>query len=208
VNRYDKLNGYNNSDLIKQATQQMDLLSKELVVQSKSLDEIVLLAKDKQKLLSAIPAIQPVKNEDLKRMASGFGYRNDPFTKIKKFHYGMDFTAKTCNPFDSPGDGVVERADNSMSGFGNLIIINHGFGYKTYYAHMSSYKARAGQRVKRGDIIGLIGSTGRSEGPHLHYEVHKDGQPINPINFYYGSISAEEFKAISELANQENQSLD
>ena len=208
VSRYDKLNGYDNSELIKQATVQMDFLSKELVVQSKSLDEIVSLAKDKQKLLAAIPAIQPVKNEDLKRMASGFGYRNDPFTKIKKFHYGMDFTAKTGTPIYATGDGVVEKADNSMSGFGNLIIINHGFGYKTYYAHMSSYKARPGQRVKRGDIIGMIGSTGRSEGPHLHYEVHKDGQPINPINFYYGSISAEEFKAISELANQENQSLD
>jgi murein DD-endopeptidase MepM/ murein hydrolase activator NlpD len=186
----------------------MDVLLKSLVVQSKSLDEIIKLAKDKEKLLAAIPAIQPVKNEDLTRMASGFGYRNDPFTKIRKFHYGMDFTAKTGTPIFATGDGTVIKADNSLSGYGNLIIINHGFGYKSFYAHMSKFKARNGQKVKRGDIIGYVGSTGRSEAPHLHYEVHKDGQPINPINFYYGSISAEEYKAISELANQENQALD
>lgn len=208
INRYDEFDGYNNSDLIKNATRKMDILSKSLVVQSKSLDEIINLAKDKEKLLAAIPAIQPVKNEDLTRMASGFGYRNDPFTKIRKFHYGMDFTAKTGTPIFATGDGVVMKADNSMSGYGNLIIVNHGFGYKSFYAHMSKFKARKGQKVKRGDIIGYVGSTGRSEAPHLHYEVHKDGQPINPINFYYGSISAEEYKAISELANQENQALD
>ena len=123
-------------------------------------------------------------------------------------HNGMDFTAKTGTPVYATGDGVVERADNSMSGFGNLIIIKHGFGYTTYYAHLSKYKARVGQKVKRGDIIGYVGSTGRSEAPHLHYEVHKDGEPINPINFYYGSISAEEYIAISKIANQENQALD
>lgn len=208
INRYDEFDGYNNSDLIKNATKKMDVLLKSLVVQSKSLDEIIKLAKDKEKLLAAIPAIQPVKNEDLTRMASGFGYRNDPFTKIRKFHYGMDFTAKTGTPIFASGDGIVIKADNSLSGYGNLIIINHGFGYKSFYAHMSKFKARSGQKVKRGDIIGYVGSTGRSEAPHLHYEVHKDGQPINPINFYYGSISAEEYKAISELANQENQALD
>jgi len=208
INRYDEFDGYNNSELIKNASQKMDVLLKSLVVQSKSLDEIIKLAKDKEKLLAAIPAIQPVKNEDLTRMASGFGYRNDPFTKIRKFHYGMDFTAKTGTPIFATGDGTVIKADNSLSGYGNLIIINHGFGYKSFYAHMSKFKARNGQKVKRGDIIGYVGSTGRSEAPHLHYEVHKDGQPINPINFYYGSISAEEYKAISELANQENQALD
>lgn len=208
INRYDAFDGYNNAELIKNATRKMDILSKSLVVQSKSLDEIINLAKDKEKLLAAIPAIQPVKNEDLTRMASGFGYRNDPFTKIRKFHYGMDFSAKTGTPIFASGDGVVMKADNSLSGYGNLIIINHGFGYKSFYAHMSKFKARRGQKVKRGDIIGYVGSTGRSEAPHLHYEVHKDGKPINPINFYYGSISAEEYKAISILANQENQALD
>jgi murein DD-endopeptidase MepM/ murein hydrolase activator NlpD len=208
VNRYKELEGYNNSELVTNTTKRVDILSKQLAVQSKSLDEILNLAKGKEKLLAAIPAIQPVKNEDLTRMASGFGTRNDPFTKIRKMHYGMDFTAKTGTPIYATGDGVVERADNTLSGFGNLIIVKHGFGYTTYYAHLSKYKARVGQKVKRGDIIGYVGSTGRSEAPHLHYEVHKDGIPINPINFYYGSISAEEYIAISKIANQENQALD
>ena len=208
VNRYKELEGYDNSELVINTTKRVDMISKELAIQSKSLDEILSLAKGKEKLLAAIPAIQPVKNEDLSRMVSGFGYRNDPFTKIRKMHNGMDFTAKTGTPVYASGDGVIERADNSMSGFGNLIIIKHGFGYTTYYAHLSKYKIRAGQKVKRGDIIGYVGSTGRSEAPHLHYEVHKDGVPINPINFYYGSISAEEYIAISKIANQENQALD
>lgn len=208
VNRYKDLEGYNNSELVKNTTHRIDVLTKELVIQSKSLDEITSLAKQKEKLLAAIPAIQPVKNEDLKRMASGFGYRNDPFTKIRKFHYGMDFTAKTGTPIFATGDGVVLKADNSLSGYGNHIEINHGYGYVTLYAHLSKYNCKRGQKVKRGDIIGYVGSTGRSEAPHLHYEVIKNGEKINPMNFYYGSISAEEYIAISKLANQENQSLD
>lgn len=208
VNRYKDLEGYNNSELITNTTKQVDMLSKQLAIQSKSLDEILKLAKGKEKLLAAIPAIQPVKNEDLTRMASGFGYRNDPFTKIRKFHFGMDFTAKKGTPIYATGDGVIKKSDNTMSGYGNLIIIQHGFGYETYYAHLSKYKVRAGQKVKRGDVIGFVGSTGRSEAPHLHYEVHKDGEVINPINFYYASISAEEYIAISKIANQENQALD
>ncbi|MDY0089659.1 MAG: M23 family metallopeptidase [Flavobacteriaceae bacterium] len=208
VNRYKELEGFNNSELIINTTKRFDVLSKQLAIQSKSLDEILSLAEDKEKLLAAVPAIQPVKNEDLKQMASGYGYRNDPFTKIRKFHYGMDFTAKTGTPVYASGDAIVSRADNAMSGFGNLIILKHGFGYETYYAHLSKFKVKAGQKVKRGDIIGYVGSTGRSEAPHLHYEVHKDGNPVNPINFYYGSISAEEYVAISKIASQENQSLD
>lgn len=207
-NRYKELEGYNNSDLVINTTQKVDGISKALAFQSKSLDEILKLAKAKDKLLSAIPAIQPVKNEDLKRMASGFGYRTDPFTKARKMHEGMDFTASTGTPIYATGDGVVKSADNSLSGYGNHIEINHGFGYLTLYAHLSSYKVRPGQRVKRGDIIGLVGSTGRSQAPHLHYEVHKDGKVVNPINFYYGNISAAEYKVISKIANQENQSLD
>lgn len=208
VNRYKELEGYNNSELVINTTKRLDVLSKELVVQSKSLDEIAKLAKDKEKLLAAIPAIQPVKNEDLRQMASGFGYRSDPFTKIRKFHAGMDFSAKTGTPIYATGDGVVTVADNRSSGYGNHIVIRHGFGYETLYGHMSKYKVRAGQRVKRGDVIGYVGSTGRSEAPHLHYEVHKNGEVINPINFYYGNISAKEYILISKLANQENQSLD
>ncbi len=208
VNRYKELEGFNNSELVISSTKMLDIISKELVVQSKSLDEIAKLAKDKEKLLAAIPAIQPVKNEDLRQMASGFGYRSDPFTKIRKFHAGMDFSARTGTPIYATGDGVVSVADNRMSGYGNRIVIRHGYGYETLYAHLSKFKAKAGQRVKRGDIIGYVGSTGRSEAPHLHYEVHKNGEVINPINFYYGNISAKEYILISKLANQENQSLD
>lgn len=208
VNRYKDLEGYNNSELVTTTTKRVDVISKQLAIQSKSLDEILKLAKEKEKLLSAIPAIQPVKNEQLKQMASGFGYRSDPFTKVRKFHAGMDFSAKTGTPVYATGDGVVDRADNTASGYGNHIVIRHGFGYETLYGHLSKYKVRAGQRVKRGDVIGYIGSTGRSEAPHLHYEVHKNGEVVNPLNFYYGNISAAEFVAISKLANQENQSLD
>jgi murein DD-endopeptidase MepM/ murein hydrolase activator NlpD len=208
VNRYAKLEGYDNSLLVINTTKRIDILRKELAIQSKSLDAILKLAKAKNDLLSAIPAIQPVRNENLKRMASGFGYRTDPFTKVRKMHKGMDFSAKTGSPIYATGDGVVTKADNTASGFGNHIVIRHGFGYETLYAHLSKYKARAGQRVKRGDIIGYVGSTGRSEGPHLHYEVHKDNNVVNPLNFYYGNISAVEYVAIARLANQENQSLD
>lgn len=207
-NRYAELEGFDNSELVKNTTQRVDVLTKALAIQSQSLDEILQLAKAKDHLLSAIPAIQPVKNENLKRMASGFGYRSDPFTKARKMHEGMDFTAKTGTPIYATGDGVVAKADNTASGFGNHIVIRHGYGYETLYAHLSKYKARAGQRVKRGDIIGYVGSTGRSEAPHLHYEVHKNNKVVNPLNFYYGNISAVEYVAISKLANQENQSLD
>lgn len=208
VNRYKKLEGYNNSELVINTIKRFDVIAKGLAIQSKSLDEITKLAGEKEKLLAAIPAIQPVKNEDLKRMASGFGYRNDPFTKIRKFHAGMDFSAKTGTPIYATGDGVVARADAGATGYGNHIVIRHGFGYETLYAHLSKYKARVGQRVQRGDIIGYVGSTGRSEAPHLHYEVKKEGKVINPINFYYGNISAKEFVILAQLANQENQSLD
>jgi murein DD-endopeptidase MepM/ murein hydrolase activator NlpD len=206
--RYAALLGYNNTQLVLNTTKKVDVLTKELAIQSKSLDFILKLAKEKNKLLAAIPAIQPVRNENLKRMASGFGYRTDPFTKARKMHEGMDFTAKIGAPIFATGDGIVAIADNKASGYGNHVVIRHGYGYETLYAHLSKYNCRAGQRVKRGDIIGYVGSTGRSEGPHCHYEVHKDGKVVNPLNFYYGNISAVEYVAISKLANQENQSLD
>ncbi|HEU0137024.1 MAG TPA: peptidoglycan DD-metalloendopeptidase family protein [Flavobacterium sp.] len=208
VNRYKELEGYNNSELVINTARRVDIISKELAIQSHSLDEILKLAKEKSKLLSAIPAIQPIKNENLKAMASGFGYRSDPFTKVRKFHAGMDFTAKSGTPIYASGDGVVEKADNTASGYGNHIVIRHGYGYETLYGHLSKYKVRRGQRVKRGDIIGYVGSTGRSEAPHLHYEVHKNGEAVNPLNFYYGNISAAEYVIIAKLANQENESLD
>jgi murein DD-endopeptidase MepM/ murein hydrolase activator NlpD len=208
INRYKDLEDFNNSDLIINSSKKVDEIMKALAIQSVSLDEVTKLAKQKAVLLKAIPAIQPVKNEELKHMASGFGYRSDPFTKIRKFHKGMDFTAKTGTPIYATGDGSVIKADGSLSGYGNHIEISHGYGYLTLYAHLSKYNVRAGQKVKRGDIIGYVGSTGRSEAPHLHYEVHKNGEVVNPLNFYYGSISAKEYVLITKLANQENQSLD
>jgi len=208
LDRYKDLEGYDNSQLVTNTTKRIDVLRKELAIQSKSLDDILKMAKAKDKLLAAIPAIQPVRNENLKTMVSGFGYRTDPFTKARKMHEGMDFTAKTGTPIYATGDGVVARADNTASGFGNHIVIRHGFGYETLYGHLSRYKCRAGQRIQRGDVIGYVGSTGRSEGPHLHYEVHKNGKVVNPLNFYYGNISAVEYVAIAQLANQENQSFD
>ena len=208
INRYKDLEGFDNSKLIIESNKRMDILQKQIVVQSKSLDEIAKLAEDKEKFLATIPAIQPVKNEDLKRMASGFGYRSDPFTKARKFHYGMDFTSPRGTPVYATGDGVVERADNRAAGYGNHIRIDHGYGYVSLYAHLYKYNVKKNQKVKRGDIIGFVGSTGRSQAPHLHYEVFKDDERINPLNFYYGSLSAEEFNELVQRASVENQSLD
>mgnify|MGYP001247952812 CR=1 FL=1 len=208
ANRYKKLEGYDNSALITEATRKLDKLTKQIYIQSKSFDEVMALAEDKQKLLAAIPAIQPVRNEDLKRMASGYGLRADPFTKAAKMHYGMDFSADIGTPVFATGDGVVKRADNKASGFGNHIRIDHGFGYETIYAHLSDYNVRLGQKVQRGDIIGFVGNTGRSRGPHLHYEVHLGEERLNPVNFYYGELSPEEFSEIVEMASQNNQSFD
>ncbi len=208
INRYRNLEGYDNSKVIVETSKRMDILTKQVVVQSRSLDEIAALAKEKESLLASIPAIQPVRNESLKRIASGFGWRNDPFTKVKKFHYGMDFSAPRGTPVYATGDGRIERADNSATGYGNHIRLDHGYGYVSLYAHLYKYNVRRGQRVKRGDVIGFVGSTGRSEAPHLHYEIYKDGERINPINFYYGNLSPEEFDEILQQSQKENQSLD
>ncbi|PIA81041.1 peptidase M23 [Gaetbulibacter sp. 4G1] len=208
INRYKNLEGFDNSELIIESNKRLDILQKQIVVQSKSLDEITVLAEEKEKLLTAIPAIQPVSNEDLTRMASGYGMRSDPFTKARKMHWGMDFTAPRGTPIYATGDGVVKRADAGSSGYGKHIRIDHGFGYVSLYAHLYKYKVKKNQKVKRGDLIGFVGSTGRSEAPHLHYEIFKDGTRINPINFYYGSLTAEEFSKLLEHASLENQSLD
>lgn len=208
VNRYKNLEGYNNSELVISTQKRIDTLRKQIDVQSRSLDEIIKLAKDKEQFLEKIPAIQPVRNEDLKRMASGYGWRSDPFTKARKFHYGMDFTAPRGTPIYATGDGTVSRADHKSTGYGEHIRIEHGYGYMSLYAHLSRYNVRPGQKVKRGDLIGYVGSTGRSEAPHLHYEVWKDGDRINPMNFYYGSLTKEEFDAMLKASSLENQSLD
>ena len=208
VNRYKNLEGYDNSDLIINTTKRLDVLSKQTVVQSRSLDEIERLAENKAELIEAIPSIQPIKNQDLTRMASGYGYRTDPFTKKRRFHYGMDFSARKGTPIYATGNGVVKRADNRSSGYGKHIRIDHSFGYISLYAHLSKYNVRRGQRVKRGDIIGYVGNTGRSVGPHLHYEIFKDKKKINPLNFYYGNLSQKEFDALLTQSRLENQSMD
>ena len=208
VNRYSELEGYDNSELIINTAKRLDILIKQTVVQSRSLDEIEKLAENKEALIEAIPSIQPVKNKDLTRMASGYGYRIDPFTKKRRFHYGMDFTAKRGVPIYATGNGIIKRADNRSSGYGNHIRIDHGFGYVSLYAHLSKYNVRRGQKVKRGDIIGYVGNSGRSVGPHLHYEIFKDNKKINPLNFYYGNLSPKEFEALLTQSNQENQSMD
>lgn len=208
VNRYEDLEGFENSKLIKGTAKSLDILTKQIVIQSISLDEITKLAENKEKLLAAIPAIQPVKNEDLTRVASGYGYRTDPFTKARKFHHGMDFSSPRGTPVYATGDGVAKRVDNRATGYGNHIVVDHGYGYESLYAHLYKYNVKVGQKVQRGDIIAFVGSTGRSQAPHLHYEVFKDGERINPINFYYGSLTAEEFSEMLEQSQQENQSLD
>lgn len=207
VNRYKDLEGYDNSSMIMSSAKRIDQITKRLVIQSKSLDEIAKLAEEKEALLKTIPAIQPVQNKDLSRVASGFGMRVHPILKYRKMHNGMDFTAPPGTPIYATGDGKVTKVGLG-SGYGKMVIIEHGFGYKTYYAHMSKYEARVGQEVKRGEIIGYVGNTGLSSGPHLHYEVWKNGNVLNPVNFYHNDLTPEEYDIMLTAASLENQSLD
>ena len=159
-------------------------------------------------MLAALPAIQPVSNKNLSRMASGYGNRIHPIYKTMKFHAGMDFSAKSGTPIYATGDGKILKVRRSKRGYGNHVVINHGYGYKTLYAHMKKYIVRQGQTVKRGEVIGYVGSTGTSVAPHLHYEVHKDGRKINPVNFYYNDLNPEEYEKMLEISSQNNQSFD
>jgi len=207
VNRYKYLDGYDNTDMVKDVTKSIDILSKKLAVQSKSLDEIVQLAKEKEEMLASIPAILPLNKKDMKRVASGFRYRMHPILKIRRFHKGMDFSAPTGTPIYASGNGKVVKAQRNGA-YGKVVYIDHGFGFRTIYAHMSKIATRKGRRVKRGDIIGYVGNTGRSVAPHLHYEVHKNGKAVNPINFYYGDLTPEEFLAIQVASEEDGQSFD
>ncbi|NVK53223.1 MAG: M23 family metallopeptidase [Flavobacteriaceae bacterium] len=208
VNRYNYLDGFENSTVIKKITKDLDVLSKQMVVQSKSLDEIVELAKNKEEMLASIPAIQPVANKNLKRMASGYGYRIHPIYKTRKFHWGMDFSAPKGTPVYATGNGVVEKAKRSRRGYGNQVKINHGFGYTTFYAHLDKFVVRRNQKVKRGDLIGYVGTSGTSTAPHLHYEVTKNNRKVNPVYYYFNDLTPEEYDRMLVLASQENQSLD
>ncbi|HEX8517345.1 MAG TPA: M23 family metallopeptidase [Bacteroidia bacterium] len=208
VDRYKALQGFNNSDLMIEATKGLDRISKQLYIQSKSFDEVARLVKSKAKLLSSIPAIQPISNEDLRHQPGGFGWRTHPIYKTPEFHPGMDFAAPEGTEIYSTGDGVVARADDMAQGYGNHVVIDHGYGYTTLYGHMTKFVVRAGQQVKRGQLIGYVGSTGLSTAPHVHYEVRKNSEVVNPINFYYNDLTPEQYQKLIELSAQSSQSFD
>ena len=208
INRYKNLDGYKNSDLIIESAKKLDDITKQLYIQSKSYDEVYSMAIDKEKMLASIPAIQPVSNKDLRRMASGYGVRMHPIYKRKKMHTGMDFSAETGTEIYATGDGVIKRAIHSNRGYGNHVIVNHGYGYQTLYAHMSKFIVKEGQEIKRGEVIGYVGNTGTSVASHLHYEVIKNGEKVNPINFYFNDLTPEEYERMIEAAARPTQSFD
>ena len=208
VNRYKKYEGFKHSDLVADLHKKVDQVSKAIYVQSKSFDAVLDLAQNKEEMLAHIPAIQPVANKNLKRMASGYGNRIHPVYKTKKMHWGMDFSAPKGSEVYATGDGKIEKVKRSKRGYGNQVKIDHGYGYKTFYAHLNKYIVKRGQKVKRGDLIGYVGSTGTSTAPHLHYEVIKNNRKVNPVNYYFNDLTAEEYDKMLELASQENQSFD
>jgi murein DD-endopeptidase MepM/ murein hydrolase activator NlpD len=194
--------------LVASITNTLNNLNSRIAAQKKSYDEVDDLVKNKEKLLAHTPAIQPVSNKDLNRVASGFGYRIDPVYKTTKFHAGMDFSAPQGTPIYATADGTVSTAGNTGNGYGIHVILSHGYGYQTLYGHMVRVKARNGQAVKRGEVIGWVGSTGKSTGPHCHYEVHKYGEKINPIYFFFNDLTPEQFDLLLKKAAASNQSLD
>lgn len=194
--------------LVSSITNILNNLKSRVVSQEKSYKQVDELVQNKEKLLSHTPAIQPVSNKDLNRIASGYGSRIDPVYKTVKFHYGLDFAAPQGTPIYATADGTVTIAGNTGNGYGNYVVINHGYGYETLYGHMVRVKARNGQQVKRGEVIGWVGSTGKSTGPHCHYEVHKYNQKIDPIYFFYNDLTPEQFDLILKKAAASNQSLD
>jgi murein DD-endopeptidase MepM/ murein hydrolase activator NlpD len=207
--RYSVFNNFDNSELLKNTTERLDRITKQLYIQSKSFDEVVKLAKNKEKLLASIPAIMPINQKDLlHQVTSGFGWRTHPIYKTPEFHPGMDFTAEQGTPIYATGDGVVETADNLAQGYGNHVVIKHEFEYQTLYGHMSKIACSVGQKAKRGQLIGYVGSTGLSTAPHVHYEVLKKGERVNPINFYYNDLSPEQYQQMLELSTKSSQSFD
>lgn len=203
-----KVEGMEDADLVNSIIATLNNLNSRIRAQQASFKEITELVNNKEKLLAATPAIQPVSNKDLKRIASGYGYRIDPVYKTVKLHPGLDFTAPSGTPIYATADGTIEFAGNRGDGYGNHIIINHGYGYKTLYGHMYRLKAKAGQRMKRGEVIGWVGNTGKSTGPHCHYEVIKNGNKINPVYFFYNDLTPEQFDRLLKSAAVNNQSLD
>lgn len=208
VNRYKELEGYTNSKLIIETATRLDKIRKKIYVQSKSFDDLINLAERKEEMLKSIPAILPISNKDLTRTASGFGLRIHPYYKIIKFHSGMDFTAPTGTEIYATGDGTVKEVVTSQRGLGKHLVIDHGFGYETVYAHLDGFNVKAGQKVHRGDVIGFVGNTGMSVAPHLHYEVKLNGVNVDPVNYYFNDLTPEEYERIVEIASKTGQSFD
>jgi len=196
------------ADLVNSIINSLNNLGHYISAQKKSYDEIDNLLKNKEQLLVSTPAIQPVSNKDLTRVASGFGYRIDPIYKTVKLHAGLDFAAPQGTPIYATANGTVTVAGNTGNGYGNHVVINHGYGYETLYGHMVKVKAKVGQQIKRGEVIGYVGSTGKSTGPHCHYEVHKNGQKIDPVYFFYNDLSPEQYDLLLKRAAAANQSFD
>jgi len=208
INKYASLENLSNSELVIKTARKLDVISKQAYIQSKSYNEVVDLALNKEKMLASIPAIMPVSNKDLKRTASGWGFRIDPVYKIRRFHYGMDFTAPVGTDVYSTGDGVVKEVQTSAGGYGRWVVIDHGFGYRTLYGHLNQFNVKVGDQVKRGTVIGYVGNAGKSTGPHLHYEVHKAGKPVNPQFYYFKDLSPDEYDRMVALSNNTGQSYD
>jgi murein DD-endopeptidase MepM/ murein hydrolase activator NlpD len=202
------IEGMANNELFSSLVNTLNLLGSRVKVQDNSYKQIDGLIKNKEQLLSHTPAIQPVSNKDLNRIASGFGYRIDPVYKTVKMHAGLDFAAPQGTPIYATANGTVSVAGNKGNGYGNHVIINHGYGYETLYGHMVKVKASTGQKVSRGEVIGWVGSTGKSTGPHCHYEVHKKGNKIDPVYFFYNDLSPEQFDRLLKQAASSNQSFD
>lgn len=208
ANKYKDLQKFKNSQLVMESAKRLDKITKQIYIQTKSYDEVIEMAKNKEEMVASIPAIMPISNKDLRRTASGWGWRIHPIYKIRKFHYGMDFTASTGTEIYATGNGVVEIVESSLRGYGKKIVINHGFGYKSLYGHLSAFNVVKGQKVKRGDVIGFVGSTGTSVAPHLHYEVIKDNQKVNPVHYYFNDLTPEEFDKMIFISSNSGQSFD
>jgi murein DD-endopeptidase MepM/ murein hydrolase activator NlpD len=208
INKYKDIEGYSNSSIIVETTKRLDNIRKKIYVQSKSFDELITLSKTKEDMLGAIPAILPISDKHLIRVASGFGLRIHPIYKIIKFHAGMDFTAPLGTDVYATGNGVVSSVEYSKRGLGNHVIIDHGFGYQSVYAHLDKPNVRRGQKVSRGDVIGFVGSTGLSLAPHLHYEVKLNGTNVDPVNFYFNDLTPAEYDRMIEVASKTGQSFD
>ncbi len=209
TDKYSFFDIYENADLLKSSTEKLDKIINQIYIQSKSFDEVVKLAKNKEKLLASIPAIMPVNQKDLTHaVTSGFGWRTHPIYKTQEFHPGMDFASEQGTPIYSTGDGMIIRADNLAQGYGNHVVIDHGFGYQTLYGHMSKIAVKINQKVIRGQLIGYVGSTGLSTAPHLHYEVIKNNEKVNPINYYYNDLSPQEYQILIDGSKKSTQSFD